>query len=519
MANRPYQEKVDQFMADYQDKFLPTLITGKGTPEAPYTNMGGPEPPVPMSKDQAQLERDKILAASIHPDTFSRVLDVMKGVGKTALGTGEYLGLGMGYLPQRGQEAIESGLGIEPTKPPRWSSQRIGERMEELLPGGPTLRPITETGLGAAGYRFAPPTLADIQAAIPPDFARGGNVINMTPGPTGTFEAEKPVPGGWDWKGELAKQGTYSAGPERFFVGGREVPAGTPGAVSGDQLARERIGAGGGSAIPLSAMGEAPIPTGRAPEVPGYEMPGEIRTALQGIQKILMTPSGAIYSPSGRQAYAGGYRPHQINALENFAGTLEKMAATGAGYQTKMADIRAEAPGRAALAEYHRKTGEVHEKALPSETFYKYAMGEQALKESLKPWMMAPGTSYQNAEGKWVTAPIPAEKINPVLLGIGKEATELERVYAGSGVPFNSMGFIRDRLKLMKPAFGKEEISRFPREYLVIPESEYTQKILSGLKERKDLTSKQRKEWSAPEYIKKQYKDYSMRTLKEWDIE
>ena len=497
MANRPYQEKVDQFMADYQDKFLPTLITGKGTPEAPYTNMGGPEPPVPMSKDQAQLERDKILAASIHPDTFSRVLDVMKGVGKTALGTGEYLGLGMGYLPQRGQEAIESGLGIEPTKPPRWSSQRIGERMEELLPGGPTLRPITETGLGAAGYRFAPPTLADIQAAIPPDFARGGNVINMTPGPTGAFEAEKPVPGGWDWRGELAKQGTYSVGPERFFAGGREVPAGTPGAVSGDQLARERIGAGGGSAIPLSAMGEAPIPTGRAPEVPGYEMPGEIRTALQGIQKILMTPSGAIYSPSGRQAYAGGYRPHQINALENFAGTLEKMAATGAGYQTKMAEIGAEKPYREAMGDYYRRMAGVHEKALPGEEFARYATGMHALSEAERPHAFAPNSAVYQGAKLLGYVPEKPEAIHPIIRDVINKSV-LTDPNTGMAGGFDirgarqKIGFMapwlkaqgidipREAYKMTRPEFMAEQkawVSRLPKKERSKYTSQYTNQL------------------------------------------
>jgi len=36
-------------------------------------------------------------------------------------------------------------------------------------------------------------------------------------------------------------EGTATVGPERFFVGGKEVPKGTPGATSGDELARQRI--------------------------------------------------------------------------------------------------------------------------------------------------------------------------------------------------------------------------------------------------------------------------------------
>jgi len=420
MANRPYQEKVDQFLADYQDKFLPTLITGKGTPESPYTNMGGPEAAIPMTKDQAQLERDKMLASSIHPDTFSKVLDVMSGKGTPGSPFTNLSGpekaipnqpaMGGPYNPQLNRPALPELFKRFAAYNPEITTPEA-QQLQNVWPAEPS----TPTGGG---------TLAEFQAAIPPDFARGGNVINMTPGPTGAFEAEKPVPGGWDWRGELAKQGTYSAGPERFFVGGREVPAGTPGAVSGDQLARERIGAGGGSAIPLSAMGEAPIPTGRAPEVPGYEMPGEIRTALQGIQKILMTPSGAIYSPSGRQAYAGGYRPHQINALENFAGTLEKMAATGAGYQTKMAEIGAEKPYREAMGDYYRKSGEIHEKALPSEIDARMAEAEYRRSQTHGPILGADQSMWMN--GKWITAPGRTKPAQDLMEGIRKSSMKVD---------------------------------------------------------------------------------------------
>jgi hypothetical protein len=36
-------------------------------------------------------------------------------------------------------------------------------------------------------------------------------------------------------------EGTATVGPERFFLKGKEVPTGTPGAVSGDEMARQRI--------------------------------------------------------------------------------------------------------------------------------------------------------------------------------------------------------------------------------------------------------------------------------------
>jgi len=39
----------------------------------------------------------------------------------------------------------------------------------------------------------------------------------------------------------IAWADTLSVGPERFFLNGKEVPLGTAGAISGDQIARERL--------------------------------------------------------------------------------------------------------------------------------------------------------------------------------------------------------------------------------------------------------------------------------------
>ena len=73
---------------------------------------------------------------------------------QSLLGTAEYAGLGLGYLPTRGKEILESILGIVPIEPSRFPSSRIKERMGELLPGGPTLKPLIEAALGAGGYRI-----------------------------------------------------------------------------------------------------------------------------------------------------------------------------------------------------------------------------------------------------------------------------------------------------------------------------------------------------------------------------
>lgn len=58
----------------------------------------------------------------------------------------------------------------------------------------------------------------------------------------------------------------YKMGPERFFSGGKEVPSGTTGAVSGDELARQRI------------MREA-TPNLRLPQISYYEAHPEERQA------------------------------------------------------------------------------------------------------------------------------------------------------------------------------------------------------------------------------------------------
>jgi hypothetical protein len=90
--------------------------------------------------------------------------------------------------------------------------------------------------------------------------------IDMVPNASGMFEAKTTLPktepvkqieGGLsgtlsEFKPEIlpsgetrytlpGTEGTAMAGPERFFVGGKEVPKGTPGAVSGDEAARQRI--------------------------------------------------------------------------------------------------------------------------------------------------------------------------------------------------------------------------------------------------------------------------------------
>ena len=416
MATRPYQEKVDQFMADYQDKFLPTLITGKGTKESPYTNIGGPETAIPMSKDEAQLERDKILAASIHPDTFGKVLDVMKGGG-----------------------TIPSHRITPGTPMSEFSNSPEGQA---IMRERATPIPHVSTGFNAP---TGGGTLQEIMAALPPEFKRGGNVgiskpnYNLPPGaPMDYTGGERAIPtleSMWGIKKEgdtytlPGTEGTATVGPERFFLGGREVPAGTPGAMSGDQLARERIfREAGGSAIPPSMTGGTPIPTGQGwnvnmpgggsywetpamnararaiPETGAFEIPGEIKTALQGIQNILM--------PAGKKT---GYSKAEIATLENFAGTLERLTGTQAAYKTKMAELGVEKPYKEAMGGYYKTRGAMEEALGPAEFFEKIMRGKGYGAEAERPYAFPPNSAVYQGAKLLGYVPEKPEAIHPII--------------------------------------------------------------------------------------------------------
>lgn len=473
MADRPYQQKVDEFLADYADKFIPSLVTGgmgEGVAKSQETTVAG----MPMSKEQAQLERDKILAASIHPDTFNRVLDTMKGERAIP-----------GHLPALGTPASQ------------FSNSPEGQ---EAMGGRAVPIPHVSTG-------FNPPVPAgefqNFLAANPADFASTHGAIDMTPNERGVYEPAIPPGGGggggWNWKGELANQGTWSVGPERFFVGGKEVPAGTPGAVSGDELARQRIASQGGSAIPLSAVGGSPVPVGRGGEVGGFEIPADLKSALAGIQKTLMTPSGPIYSRSGHQVFAGGYRPYQTAALEGLGGTLEKLIGTGANYQAKMAELQAEAPGRAALADYYGRMAGVHEAAIPSETFARYATGAHALAESQRPYAMPPGSAVYQGAKMLGFVPEKSEAIHPIIRDIINKSTMVDPTTGQTGGfdirgARQKIGFMapwlkaqgievpKEAYKMTKPEFMAEQkawLARLPKKERAKYNQQYTDQLFN----------------------------------------
>jgi len=510
---RPYQDAVDQFMADYQDKFLPTVITGEGTPKSPYTNMGGPETAIPMTKDQTQLERDKLLASSIHPDTFGKVLDVMRG--GQAIPTGGGFGGGGGastiggptnpYNPQLNRPGLPELFKRFAAYNPEITTP---EAQQLLIPAEPTPFTVGGTTSGtldqlraAYGANYPDPV-----TGIIPGGGRGGFGKTFMPTGKDVIDMEnlgrKPIPTpGWDYKGELAKQGTYSFEPEADYLkrtGRTALP--TP-----DEVAR--IAMNVAPAIPTGSLGwnvhlpgggsywETPEMNARAragSEGGGFEMSGEIKTALQDIQKILMTPSPSqdIWSPGGNIRFPGGYGKAQKDVLANLATTLT-------GYQAKMAEIGTEKPYRESLAEYYRKMGGVHEKALPSEEFARYATGMHALAESERPYAFPPNSAVYQGAKLLGYVPEKPEAIHPIIRDVINKSmmtdpnTGMQTGFDIRGAR-QKIGFMapwlkaqgidipREAYKMTRPEFMAEQkawVSRLPKK----ERSKYTSQYINQL--------------------------------------
>lgn len=469
---RPYQQKVDEFLANYTDQFIPTVITGKGTKESPYTNLGGPETPVPLSKEQLQLERDKMLASSIHPDTFNKVIETMRG--ERAIPSRDFSNTieGQKIMRERATAIPHVSTGLGSGERPIDMSMNPETQQFEMAPS----HEVGNYPIANAPPEKAIPSLESVWG-----IKREGNTFTL--------------PGG---------EGTMTVGPERFFKGGVEVSAGTPGAMSGDQLARDRIlreSAAGGSAIPLSGIGESAIPTGRGGEIPGYEMPGEIKSALASIQKVLMQPSGPIYAPSGKMAYAGGYRPHQINAMQDYADTLQKLAGTGAMYQAKMSEIGAEKPYREAMGDYYRRMAGVHEAALPSEAFARYATGTHALSESQRPVAFPPNSAVYQGAKLLGYVPEKPEAIHPIIRDVINKSMMVDP-NTGMQTGFDIRG-ARQKIGFMAPWLKTQGIN-VPKESYKMTKPEFLGEQKAFLSR---LPKKDRAKYS-PEYTESLWNEY-----------
>jgi len=503
MANRPYQERVDEFLADYTDRFIPTLVTGKPTEKT------GAGTAIPMTKEQLQLERDKILASSIHPETFNKVLDTMKG--EKAIPSN---------IPSDQWPIYGTRLGEDPLA--KLARKIIHPSYHGELgfqsPTGEGGRPI-EMKINPATGVYEPFNL---------------ETASYTPQLTGFTEPgpkqERAIPSlesVWGIKREGDRftlpgtEGTMTVGPERFFIGGKEVPAGTPGAMSGDQLARERIMAeSGGAATPIPQQGwwvtspgggrywETSEENARARAISeqmygggGFGIPTDVSKALADVQKILMTPTTPIYSPSGRQVFAGGYRPYQVGALENYAATLEKLAGAGIGYQTKMAEITAEKPYREAMADYYRRMAGVHEAAIPMETFEKYARGTAALRESERPYAFPPNSAVYQGAKLLGYVPEKPEAIHPIIRDVINKSMMIDPA-TGQQTGFDIRG-ARQKIGFMAPWLKAQGID-VPKESYKMTKSEFMAEHKAWIEKQ---PKKDRKKYNT-QYMEQLWKEY-----------
>src|SRR3972149_2333457 len=454
---RPYQERVDEFLADYQDKFLPTLITGKGTKESPYTNMSGPETAMPMTKEQGQLERDKLLASSIHPDTFNKILDIF---GPKSAYAEER------PIPISGQGTKEnpytnlsgpSYSAFDPFRQRNEMEEAAAMREKAGITYNPNRGPLTQPGglggaLKEAGWTGTTP--GTVSAFTPPPEeriaglgTRESSFINLTGPEIGKFEmapshevgnypistqflSEKAIPSlesQWGIKREgniftlPGGEGTMTVGPERFFLGGKEVPAGTPGAVSGDQLARERIGAE--SDAQRTAWGEefAPVPRSYYEAHPEERYLDELSRRNKPIMDNILRAieqNRQMLQGYGLSSDRNVAEIQRLGAGKRLQGLSEVLVTAGAipGQTTaKFLENIGQGSQRQAMADYYNRMAGVHEAAIPSETFARYATGAHALSEAERPYAFPPNSAVYQGAKLLGYVPEKPEAIHPII--------------------------------------------------------------------------------------------------------
>ncbi len=267
---RMASESASRLLMPYQDKF--------GV--KPIVPVPGEKTPAPISAPTVATE-DR-LYESIHPSTFSKVMETIMSLvtGAIPRQAGGPVDPNKEYIVgERGPEKFRPSVpgAIIPTRfspvDPFRQRDEFAEATEARKKAGvvydPNKGPLTQPG-GLSGALIESGWLGTRPGERPRSEERpipGDRPIDMRANPeTGTYEIprdlavshnRKDIPGfesepalshipgkypiseagGWqDYEG-----GRYKVGPERFFLGGREVPTGTPGAVSGDELALSQI--------------------------------------------------------------------------------------------------------------------------------------------------------------------------------------------------------------------------------------------------------------------------------------
>lgn len=495
MPDRPYQKKVDEFLAGYTDKFLPTLVTGKGAMAGPET-----EKPVGLAgKDLVQQNLYETLARSVHPDTMNRVMETMGGRG---------VGVGSLMAGQGTRESPFTNL-IGPRQAIPSHNVPLGSPMSTFSSSPEGQRIMRERAIPipgvSAGFR-APTgggTLEELRAAIPPEFARGTTApIEMAPNGEGIYE--QAIPGGGDWRGDLAKTGTWSVGPERFFLGGKEVAEGTPGAVSGDELARQRITTenkppetGFGGFMKGSALG------GYYDAHPEERVRDQMMAELKPISDTylgLIEKNKSILQGFGLPADQKTASAMQIQATKNID-ELQK----GLGIMPKMFEefykTQAEQPYKKAMADYYRTKGATETALGPAEFFERMARGQGYLAEAERPHAFPPNSAVYQGAKLLGYVPEKPEAIHPIIRDVINKSTMVDP-NTGQSTGFDIRG-ARQKIGFMAPWLKAQGI-QVPKESYKMTKPEFMAENKAWIEK---LPKKERKKYT-PQYTEQLWGEY-----------
>jgi len=468
----PGEDRVRRFLDGYKEQFNASLLGGQGVAKAQETTVAG----TPMSPDQAKLEKIKLENAAlesrdrlVHPDTLKIIM---------------------------GDKAIPAhtpGLGTPASDFSNSSEGRI------LMDRNATPIPHVSGG-------FNPALTTTDLAGFPNQLSRGGAIEMAKVGPdrfapagiseeAAAFRKDQAIPTGTTYFQYTTPDGRtgYTDREENIPPGSRAITR------SFEDTGNVAFGGGGGgggyagSPVPMALTG-----------TPQFQVPGEIQQNMSDIQRILMKPTERPmgYTDRGWQPIGkeGGYSKHKLSQLGEMAKTWGTLAHTGAGFDAKMAELGAEAPGRAALADYYSRMAGVHEQAIPWENYARAGAGAHAFSEANKGPVMGPGYSMRIGDN-WITAPEKKEPIHPIVQRAMTDSFSTDAT--GAKLGFNEPEF-RGRLRALwsSGALPRGEIKP---EYLAMPRAEW---ILTA-----KSVDKSNKRKFGEEHYNKQYQEYVKRFM------
>jgi hypothetical protein len=450
-------ESASKLLMPYQEKFgLKPIVPGEKAN------------PVPVSPSASAEDK---LYESIHPSTFSKVMETIM-----SLVTGK-------PIPR------QEGGPADPNK-----KYIVGERGPEVftpnVPGqitpGEQLMGSVGTewpGIGPQAYRAISRTMTSpYESPYEPGLPKfqlprisGKSAIDMVRDPvTGTYDipeaapshgipsqgafdippeslpSHTPVDYGWKDYGEGMR---YRVGPERFFKGGREVAAGEPGAVSGDELARQRIYREPNRFYGIPEPGRGYYDA--HPEERAMDIAREETKPLMDVyQKQLDRYSNIMQGfglPMNRRE-AAALRAEAMNKIPLIQAEMARLSAEPGKYYKAGMEYGPTSPAaqeRLAHAEYYRR--------LP---------GLEMAKLSEQGRMHLEGINRQVA-GHIEAAKIAAEVKDPIMKEIGTVLTQGQKMSEMYGTPFDPQQTIGSILNVYHAMgqISEDQWAKLPKEY------------------------------------------------------